>query len=976
LHSDAERLSLALAAANLGDWTWDAATDLVTFSDRAAEIFQIPSGPHMTWTAMRALLHPEDTDQARAAVEHALQTRTDYGTEYRLVNGTGERWVSARGRGVYGQHGSVIGMLGVVQDITEQVHNRETLRRNTDSARESEERYRAFIRNSAEGIWRLEFSPPIDTSLPVEDQVSAAYANGRFAECNLVMAQMYQLHSPEDLVGKTLDFMLPFSDSEARAYLASIIKAGYRASEVESKEHDAEGRVKHFSSSMTGVVTGGQLHRIWGSQRDISDRKEAEHAQAYLAAIVGSADDAIIAKDLNGIIQSCNPAAERVFGYPASELVGRPVRMLIPQDRQSEEDNILARLRRGERFEHFETVRLRKDGQPIDVSLTISPVLDATGTIIGASKIARDITALKKADGDRVRLLEESAAITAALNDVGAIVASDLDREKVVQAVTDTATELTTAEFGAFFYNVSNSAGESYTLYTISGVPREAFSRFPMPRNTEVFEPTFKGTAVVRSGDITKDRRYGHNPPYHGMPSGHLPVRSYLAVPVRGRSGHVIGGLFFGHSQPDRFAEIHERLAVGIAAWAAVALENARMYAAAQEASRLKDDFLASLSHELRTPLNAILGYARMLRTGILAPERHEKAVETIERNATSLTQIVEDVLDISRIVSGKIRLNVQPVEFPDIVRAAVDGVAPAADAKGVRLETVLDPQAAPVSGDPERLQQILWNLLSNAVKFTGRGGKVQIRLERVNSHLEFSVSDTGIGIAPEFLPHVFERFRQADAGIARERGGLGLGLSIAKQLAEMHGGTIEAASGGPGQGATFCLKMPLMIVHPRRDEPDRVHPRYSSGPGTIPLPGLHGVHVLAVDDDKDALSLLSELLDAAGARVTTAGSAAEAMRHLDSDPPSVLVSDLGMPHVDGFQLLEQVRRHRNPVVRRLPAAALTAYARSDDRMKALQAGFQIHLAKPIDPAELVTTIAALVKQFTPDRSEEGEQLC
>ncbi len=974
LHSDAERLSLALDAAKLGDWSWDAATDVVTFSERAAQIFQIPPGPHMTWTSMRALLHPDDAERARVAVEHAIQTRTDYDIEYRLINGTGERSVSARGRGVYTPDGAVSGMLGVVQDITEQLRTREALRAQADTIRDSEERYRAFIQHSSEGIWRLEFSPPIDISLPVDAQVAAAYRDGRFAECNAVMARMYGLTSPDDLVGKTLDFMLPASDPAARAYLASIIEAGYRVADVESKERDADGNTKYFSNSMTGVVIDGRLHRMWGSQRDVSERKEAERAQAYLAAIVGSADDAIIAKDLNGIIQSANAAAERVFGYPAAELVGNPVLMLIPPERRGEEDHILAQLRAGKRVDHFETVRRRKDGRLIDVSLTISPVRDATGAIIGASKIARDITDAKAADRERVRLLEENAAITTALNEVGAIVASDLDRDKVVQAVTDAATELTAAEFGAFFYNVVNEAGESYTLYTISGVPREAFSKFPMPRNTEVFEPTFKGTGVVRSGDITKDPRYGHNPPHHGMPPGHLPVRSYLAVPVKGRSGSVIGGLFFGHSAADRFTDVHERLAVGISSWASVALENARMYAAAQEASRLKDDFLASLSHELRTPLNAILGYARMLRTGILGRERYDKGIETIERNATSLTQMVEDVLDISRIVSGKIRLNVQPVEFPDIVRRAVDAVTPAADAKSVRVETVLDPQAAPVSGDPERLQQILWNLLSNAVKFTGKGGKVQVRLERVNSHVEVAVSDTGIGIAPEFLPHVFERFRQADSGIARAHGGLGLGLSIAKQLTEMHGGTIEAASGGLGTGATFRVKLPLMIVHPTRDESERVHPRSSAGLSTIGTGDLQGVHVLAVDDDADALSLLSELLNAAGARVSAAHSAEEALRQLDTEPPSVLVSDLGMPHVDGFALIEQVRRHRNPIVRRLPAAALTAYARSDDRMKALRAGFQIHLAKPIDPAELVTTVAALVKRFAPGGAEEESE--
>ena len=580
----------------------------------------------------------------------------------------------------------------------------------------------------------------------------------------------------------------------------------------------------------------------------------------------------------------------------------------------------------------------------------------------------------RESETERMRLLQENADVTATLNEVGALVSSDLDRSNVVQAVTDSATELTTAEFGAFFYNLINESGESYTLYTISGVPREAFSKFPMPRNTEVFEPTFKGTGVVRSPDITKDPRYGHNAPYHGMPPGHLPVRSYLAVPVKGRSGSVIGGLFFGHSEVGRFTEHHERLAVGIASWAAMALENASLYTSVQEASRLKDDFLASLSHELRTPLNAILGYARLLRTGMVPPDKQQKALETIERNVTSLTQIVEDVLDVSRIVSGKIRLNVQTVDFPAVVRSAIDSISLAAEAKGLRVETVLDPQAGPISGDPERLQQVLWNLLSNAVKFTNRGGKVQVRLERVNSNVEVVVSDTGVGIAAEFLPHVFERFRQADAGITRERGGLGLGLSIARQLTEMHGGTIEASSSGPGTGATFRLKLPVMIVHSAGDERQRFEPRQANRPVAIPEGDLRDVHVLAVDDERDALTLVSEVMQAAGARVTTVSSAYEALSALETEVPDVIVADLGMPLVDGYQFIDRVRRHRNPRVREVPAAALTAYARTDDRMRALRAGFHIHLAKPIDPAELVTTIAALANRFTArhgDRSSD-----
>jgi signal transduction histidine kinase/AmiR/NasT family two-component response regulator len=455
------------------------------------------------------------------------------------------------------------------------------------------------------------------------------------------------------------------------------------------------------------------------------------------------------------------------------------------------------------------------------------------------------------------------------------------------------------------------------------------------------------------------------------MPRGHLPVRSYLAVPVKGRSGDVVGGLFFGHPDAARFTEHHERLAVGIASWASVALENARLYAGVQEASRIKDAFLASLSHELRTPLNAMLGYARILRSGIVGPEKRDKAIETIERNATSLTQIVEDVLDISRFVSGKLRLHVQPVEFPEIVRAAVDAITPAADAKGLRIETIVDPVATPISGDPERLQQVMWNLLSNAVKFTQRGGKVQVRLERVNSHVEVAVSDTGVGISPEFLPHVFERFRQADAGISRERGGLGLGLSIAKQLTEMHGGTIEASSAGVNQGATFRVKFPIMVVYPVGNDASRVHPRGVSSAWRASLPSLGEVRVLAVDDEADALALVSDVLQAAGARVSTASSADAALRILETEQPDVVVADLGMPVVDGYQFIDRVRHHQTPRVRGVPAAALTAYARSEDRMKALAAGFQIHLAKPIDPAELVTTVASLARRFNLSREAD-----
>ena len=434
-------------------------------------------------------------------------------------------------------------------------------------------------------------------------------------------------------------------------------------------------------------------------------------------------------------------------------------------------------------------------------------------------------------------------------------------------------------------------------------------------------------------------------------------------MPVVGLNGAVIGTLFFTHARPAAFGDQQQRLALGVAAWASVALENSRLFSEAQNANRLKDEFLAVLSHELRTPLNAIVGYARLLRGGVLSAEKAARGIAILERNATWLTQIVEDVLDVSRIVSGKIRLDIQPVELPLVVDNAVATVQPAADAKQVRLQAMVDPQIGPVSGDPGRLQQVVWNLLSNAVKFTPKDGRVQLRVERINSHVEIVVSDTGAGITADFIPHVFERFRQADAGLTRTTGGLGLGLAIVRHIVEMHGGSVEAASAGEGQGATFTVRLPLMIVRPGRVETPREHPRTERTLSRVELADLRGVRVLAVDDEEDALSVLREALEAAGAEVTTLGSPVHAIERIGQVRPDVIVLDLGMPEVDGFELITNIRQSTDPAVRDVPAAALTAFARSEDRIRALRSGFEMHLAKPVDPGELVAAVATLAKR-------------
>lgn len=434
-------------------------------------------------------------------------------------------------------------------------------------------------------------------------------------------------------------------------------------------------------------------------------------------------------------------------------------------------------------------------------------------------------------------------------------------------------------------------------------------------------------------------------------------------MPVKGVKGDVLGGLFFGHSRVGVFTEQHERLALGVAAWASVALENSRLYDEAQTANRTKDEFLAVLSHELRTPLNAIVGYSRLLRGGLLTADKAARGLETLERNATWLTQIVEDVLDVSRIVSGKIRLDVQPVELPIIVDNAVATIQPAADAKGVQVQTVVDPRVGPVSGDPDRLQQVVWNLVSNAVKFTPREGRVQVRLERVSSHVELVVSDTGSGIRADFLPYVFERFRQAEAGTTRKTSGLGLGLAIVRHIVEMHGGTVEASSAGEDKGATFRMRLPLLIKHPAALEPRREHPGTDRRDALTGLGDLEGIHVFAIDDEEDARTLIRVVLEIAGAKVTTLSSPLTALERIAEVKPHVLVVDLGMPKMDGFELMMRIRKSTDAAMRTLPAVALTAFARSEDRIKALRCGFEMHLAKPVDPGELVASVTTLARR-------------
>ena len=513
----------------------------------------------------------------------------------------------------------------------------------------------------------------------------------------------------------------------------------------------------------------------------------------HLAAIIASSDDAIVSKTLEGIITSWNPGAQRIFGYTAEEAVGQSIRLIIPKDRWSEEDDVLARVGRGERVDHFETIRRAKDGRMVNISLTVSPVKDQSGKIVGASKVARDITERKRAEAQLERLLASEKASR-----------------------------------------------------------REA-----------------------------------------------------------------------------------------------------------EEANRLKDEFLAVVSHELRSPLNAITGWASLLMMRPL-DDQTKHAIETILRNAETQTQLVADLLDVSRIVTGQLRLSVRSFQLIPVIEAAIEVVRPAADAKSIRIETALDKTAGPIAGDPDRMQQIFWNLLSNAVKFTPRGGRIHVRMQLVGSHVEIVVADTGKGIEPKLLPFVFERFRQGDSSTTREHGGLGLGLAIVRHLVELHGGVVSARSEGQDQGAEFTIQLPV-LARPQEPAVSATGRRVEYGRGGTSLAGLR---ILVVDDEADAREIVATILGEAGAEIATASSSRQALEQVKQWRPDLLISDIGMPGESGYDLIRKVRALSPGEGGQIPAIALTAYARMEDRLKILSAGFQMHVPKPIEPMELATVVASLTKRL------------
>jgi PAS domain S-box-containing protein len=651
----------------------------------------------------------------------------------------------------------------------------------------------------------------------------------------------------------------------------------------------------------------------------------------YRLLVESIQDYAIFMLDPAGRIVTWNVGAERICGYPAGEIVGQHFSRFYPRDavdRKHPEHELRVAAEQG-RYEE-DGWRVRRDGTVFWANVVLTALRDASGTLRGFGTVTRDLSnrrdqeeALRQSE-ERFRLLVENVKDYAIfmLDPNGNIATWNTGAERIKG------------------YGAEEIIGRHFSVF----YPKDAVESGWPQHELEIATTT--GRYEEEGWRIKKDgtRFWAHVTitalrDDDGRLRGFAKLTRDLTEHKRAESAKAHGDQQDAMLEAERAARIE-----------------------AQRAVRMKDEFLATLSHELRSPLNAIVGWAQVLRMSRVASEPEvTQPLDVIERNAKAQVQLIDELLDLSRILAGQMRLDLQRVALTDVITGAVESAQPTADAKGVRLETIVDARRGVVSGDPGRLQQVVWNLLSNAIKFTPRGGKVQVLLERVNSHVELTVSDTGIGIPVDFLPHVFQRFSQRDSGVARRHGGLGLGLAISRQLVELHGGSISAKSAGEGRGASFIVRLPLALLRDGTSDTSETAAELVAD-DALALPELNGARVLVVDDEPDARELVRHLPEKHGARVSTAGSAGEALSMLAMEAPDVLLSDVGMPGTDGYQLMRTIRS-REARGQHLPSLALTAFARAEDRKRAMLAGYDVHLAKPFDSAELLLMLASLVNR-------------
>ncbi len=722
------------------------------------------------------------------------------------------------------------------------------------------------------------------------------------------------------------------------------------------------GEVRHIELSAFAIRndSGETLCHV-GIKRDITERKQAEQAlersEAQLTDFFENAAIGLHWVGPDGTILRVNQAELDMLGYTHDEYVGRSIAEFHFDENVIED--ILARLQAGEVLQNYEA-RLRcKDGSIKRVRIN-SSVYRENGTFIHTRCFTRDITERKRTES-RLALQYAVTQILSASHDfvesaqhILQAACESLDWE--VGAFWKVDRQMEVLRFVAICHATATATPEFDRLTQIStfakgeGLPGRIWASAQPTWIENVLEDEnfLRGSAAAREG---LHGAFGFPILIGGEVWG---VIEFFSPEIREPSDELLRLVAGIGGQIGQFTE--RKLAEEESAEFLKRESAAR--ADAEEANRLKDEFLATLSHELRTPLNAVIGWSRMLGCGRLDRESSKHALEVIERNAWAQKQIIEDILDVSRVITGKLQLNLHPVDLVTLVDAALDAVRPAIEAKEIQIETIIDASLRVIFGDADRLQQVIWNLLSNAAKFTPNGGRVEISVSQTTGHVQIQVKDSGPGIDPKFLPHVFERFRQADGSTTRTHGGLGLGLAIVRHLVELHGGTITVENRENGHGAIFTIQLPLPSgeLHPET----LAHAASAFREAQSEVPSLDGLRILVVDDETDALDLIGVELAQHGAKVTGVGNAADALNALEEAQFDLLISDIGMPNTDGYDLIRQIRKQEEGKTRKIPAVALTAYARVQDRMQAVMAGFSTHIAKPVEVNELVTVVASL----------------
>jgi PAS domain S-box-containing protein len=664
---------------------------------------------------------------------------------------------------------------------------------------------------------------------------------------------------------------------------------------------------------------------------DEQPRRPLQDERGFLAAVMETVEDAIIACDAAGVLTLFNRAAREFHGLPEAPIPADQwaahYDLYLPDARtlMRKEDIPLFRALQGEHLRDVEMIVAPKGGTARTLLANARPLFGPDGERLGAVVIMHDITARKQA---QEALKRESSLMQALMDNIPDAI-----------YFKDTASRFTRVNQHAPYRG--GNAPEDV-------IGKTDFDFFIEAHARAAYEDEQR---IIRTGQPIIDKEEKET-----YPDGASTWLSTTKVPIFDETGQVTGIVGISRDITERKRAEEERIQL-------IRAQAAR--AEAEAANRFKDEFLAVASHELRTPLTPILGWANMLRTSPYDEVMFAQALESIERNAKAQQRLVDDLLDISRIITGNLRLDAVTFELAPVVEAAVTAMRPAADAKHIRLQTVFATGGDQITGDPDRIRQVVLNLLANALKFTPQGGSIEVRLERTQSQVELKLSDTGVGISAEFLPHVFARFRQADSSVTRTHGGLGLGLSIVRHLVELHGGTVHAASPGEGQGATFTVKLPLTI---RPQAAGAATQESLLAKNCAPAAGSHllsGLRVLLVDDEADTLEMLTMVLKRCGAEVIAATSTSRAMTALESRRPDVLISDIGMPDEDGYELIRQVRALPAERGGNTPALALTAYARAEDRARALMAGYQLHVPKPVEPTELVALAASLARRAT-----------